>query len=315
MKRWLSLLLISILWLTACTSASPTPEARLTVVATTSIVTDVVRQIGGEHVQVISLLPVGADPHTFEPRPQDLTLVANAQQIFVNGAGLEAHLLPLLESAGAMEKVIEVSEGIPLLPMEEVIEHHHEEEEEGAEDHHHHHHLGGDPHTWTDPNNVLLWTENIASALAAADPAHASTYRQNAATYQDQLRELDGWIREQVAQVPAENRLLVLDHAVLGYFAEEYGFRQLGAILPSFSTEAAPSAQELADLVERIRSLGVKAIFISETAHIPLASRVAEESGVKLVMIYHDLSPADGPAPDYLSYMRYNVRTIVEALR
>jgi len=297
----LSLLTIVALLLSACSGRqSPAAGDKLPVLATTSIVADVVRQVGGDYVQVTTLLPLGADPHTFEPRPQDAAAIADATLVFANGAGLEEFLQPLLESAGATDKLVEVSQGIELLPLT------------GEEAHHD----AGDPHTWMDPNNVMVWTENIAAALSAADPAHADAYRANAAAYQEQLRALDEWIRAQVAPIPVEQRLFVADHATWGYFAEAYGFRQVGTITGSFSTGASSSAQELAALEDEIRSFGVRVILVGSDVNPSLAEQIAADTGARLVRVYHgSLTPADGPAATYLDFMRYNVTAIVDALK
>ncbi|MBU2611584.1 MAG: metal ABC transporter substrate-binding protein, partial [Chloroflexi bacterium] len=240
----------------------------------------------------------GTDPHTFEPRPQDAAAIADAAILFANGAGLEEFLQPLLESAGATDKLVEVSAGIELLAFEEE------------------HLEAGDPHTWMDPNNVILWAENIAAALSAADPQHAADYQANAAAYIAELRDLDAWIRSEVAQVPAESRLLVTDHGVFSYFADEYGFTQVGTITSSFSTNASPSAQELAALEDDIRSFGVRAVFVGETANQSLAAQVAADTGIQIVILYHaSLTDDSGPVPSYLEFMRYNVNAIVNALK
>lgn len=313
--KFLSMLVIAVLLLSACGAAAPSAEDRLQVLATTSIVADVVQQVGGDYVNVTLLLPLGTDPHTFEPRPQDAVALAETQIVFANGAGLEEFLEPLLESTGAADKVVEVSAGIELLAFEE---HHHEDEEHEGEEHEgeEHHHEGGDPHTWMDPNNVLIWVDNIAAALIAEDPEHAAAYQSNAEAYAASLRELDAWIRSMVDQIPVESRGLVADHAVFGYFVEEYGFIQVGTITGSFSTSAAPSAQELAALEDDIRSFGVRAVFIGVDTNQELAAQIASETGVQLVPIYHaSLSDAAGPAASYLEMMRYNVTAFVEALK
>ncbi|MEZ0396074.1 MAG: metal ABC transporter substrate-binding protein [Anaerolineales bacterium] len=296
-----SLLVLAALLLSACGGGNaPAGGGKLQVLATTSIVADVVRQVGGEYVQVTTLLPLGTDPHTFEPRPQDAAAIAEAQIVFANGAGLEEFLEPLLESAGATDKLVEVSSGIELLPFA------------GEE----HDHEGGDPHTWMDPNNVLVWVDNIAAALAAADPEHAAAYQANAEAYAADLRALDGWIREQVAHVPPENRYLVSDHAVFGYFAHRYGFTQVGTITGSFSSGASPSAQELAALEDQIRAFGVRAVFVGADVNPNLAQQIAADTGIRLVPLYHgSLTETDGPAPTYLEFMRYNVNAIVAALK
>ncbi|MDP2993895.1 MAG: metal ABC transporter substrate-binding protein [Anaerolineales bacterium] len=288
-----------ILMLSACGGGGPTATGgKLRVLATTSIVGNVVSQVGGDTIALTILMPVGTDPHDFQPRPQDAAALADAQIIFSNGAGLEGFLQMLLESTGATGKLVEVSAGITLLPLP------------GSDQ------STGDPHTWLDPNNVIIWTQNIAAALSAADPAHAADYQANAEAYATSLRDLDTWIRSEVAQIPPQNRLLVADHAVLGYFAARYGFTQEGTITGSFSTEAAPSARELAALEDKIRQSGVRAVFVSEAVNQTLADQIAADTGIKSVWIYHaTLTAPGGPAASYLEFMRYNIKAIVEALK
>lgn len=285
-------------------SPRPAESGKLQVVATTGIVADVVRQIGGEFVQVEVLLPPGSDAHEYTPRPEDAVMLSKAQIVFANGAGLEEFLRPLLENAGALERLVEVSREMSLLEIEK--------EHEGTT--HTHEHVF-DPHTWFDPNNILLWVDTITQALAQADPAHRAEYQKNAEAYKGQLRELDAWIREQVAQIPPENRKLVTDHRIFGYFARTYGFEQIGALIPSVSTEASPSAQELAALEDAIRAYNVKAIFVEEIGSQQLAEQVSRDTGVRLVSLYHDLGPAGSEVDTYLKYMRYNVTQIVQALK
>ncbi len=300
-EKFRNLLMVVLLLLTLSACGGGTPAAtdgRLKVLATTTIVGDVVNQVGGTDIALTVLMPVGADPHDFQPRPQDAAALADAQIIFSSGAGLETFLQPLLDSTGATGKLVEVSVGITLLPLP------------GSNQ------PAGDPHTWMDPNNVITWTQNIAAALSAADPAHAADYQANAEAYAASLRDLDAWIRTEVAQVPPANRLLVSDHAVLGYFAAQYGFTQEGTITGSFSSEAAPSARELAALEDKIRQSGVRAVFVSEAVNQTLADQVAADTGIQSVWIYHaTLTAPGGPAASYLEFMRYNVNAIVEALK
>lgn len=281
---------------------------RLTVAATTSLVADVVRQVGGGAVDVRLLVPLGADPHAFTPTPQDAAAVANAHAVFINGAGLETFLEKLLASAGAKTPVIPVSAGIPLLEAGA-----HEDEDVSEEEHAHE---GGDPHTWFAPRNVMLWAQHVAAALSALDPANAALYAQNAAAYTVELEALDAWIRAQVAQIPAGQRQLVTDHTVFTYFAHEYGFEQVGAIFPGYSTLAAPSAQELAQLEDAIRATGARAIFVDRAVNPNLAERLAQDTGLRVVFLYTgSLSASGGPAETYLAFMQYNVTAIVDALR
>jgi manganese/iron transport system substrate-binding protein len=285
-------------------SANPNPQGmeKLRVVATTTLVADVVRNIGGDRIQLDTLLPVGADPHSFQPTPQELARLAQADVIFVNGGGLEEYLLPLIKGANPTARQVDVSEGIALLgpPAGDTGEKQ----------------LAGDPHVWTDPNLVMVWAQNIARALGELDPGDAGTFQANAATYTQALRDLDAWVRQQTATIPPENRRLVTDHQDQGYFARAYGFEQVGAILPGFSSVTEATAQELAALEDAIRAQGVKAILVGTTINPTLAKQVAGDTGTRLVPIYTgSLSEPGGPASTYLDYMRYNVTSIVEALK
>ncbi len=280
---------------------SPTTDGVLDVVATTSIVGDVVAQIGGDHIHIRVLLPAGADPHSYSATPQDAAALSDADVIFANGAGLETFLQPLLESSGATDRLVEVSNGIEL---QKITTDQHADEG------------GFDPHTWTDPHNVKIWVKNICQALSKIDPENAALYQANADAYNQRLDELDTWIREQVNQIPQEKRVLVTDHMILGYFARAYGFTVEGALIPGYSTLAEPSAKELAQIEDAIRNLGVKAVLVGNTVNPSLAERVAEDTGTQLVYIYTgSLGPADSAASTYLDYMRYNVTAIVKALK
>lgn len=303
-KLTLLLLIVFVLAvLTGCDASSANKDGRLPVVATTSIVADVVEQVGGDIVTVQTLLPLGSDPHSYQPAPRDMAAVADASLIFANGAGLEAFLQPLIDSAGATAKVIEVSDGITLLEGSE-------EDSDAADTH------TGDPHTYTDPNIVLVWVENIRAALTELQPDKAAMFQANADRYSAELRDLDSWIRAQVETIPTENRVLVTDHLVYGYFAERYGFTQVGAVIPGFSTDAAPSAQELAQIEEQIRSYNAKAIFIGEGAVPAVVKQVVEDTHVLLVKLYHaSLSSPSGDAPTYIKMMHYNVNAITAALK
>ncbi len=276
---------------------------RLRVVATTSIVADVVANVGGDRIALTTLVPLGADPHSFQPTPQDMAALAKAHVVFANGAGLETFLAPLMDSVGIGDRLVYVSEGVALLEAA------HEHEGEAA-------HEGGDPHTWFDPNNVMVWARSIRNALSALDSANATVYQANAQAYIARLEELDAWIRQEVARIPPNNRKLVTDHTAFTYFAARYGFEQVGAIFPGYSTLASPSAQELAALEDAIRAQGVKAVFVGKSVNPALAERVAQDTGVRLVFLYTgSLGGAGSPASTYLDMMRYNVSAIVDALR
>lgn len=285
--------------------ASSTETSRLSVAATTSIVADIVRQVGGNAIEVHQVIPDGTDPHTFSPAPRDLSQISQVKLVFVNGAGLEETLLKVLKNTVPDAQIVEVSQANELLEG-----HSHENPAETEKEH------LFDPHTWTDPNNVAQWVDIIVKELSQADPDHSEVYQKNGEEYKKKLEELDQWIQEQVKQIPENRRKLVTDHLAWGYFARRYGFEQIGAIIPGFSTLAEPSAQEIAALEDQIKALGIPAIFVSEQTNPALANRIAQDTGTTVVILYSGtLSNASGPAPTYIEYIRYNVNAIVNALK
>ncbi len=304
MKRLGVIALIGLL--AACSTTPPDAQSgKLNVVATTNILGDVVAQVGGEAIDLRVMLPPGADPHSFQPTPQDLADIANADIIFANGLGLETFLAEMVESTATDAELVEVSTGIEAIAAAE--DHGEEGEEEHGE---------FDPHVWMDPANVMIWADNISAALSAHDPDNATTYAANAAAYQAELAELDAWIAEQVGQLTEAQRVLVTDHDAFSYFAQRYGFTVVGAVFPGVSTLAEPSAQELAELEEAIATLNVPAIFVETTVNPSLAEQVAADTGTLVITLYGgSLSAADGPAATYLDMMRYDVMVIVEALK
>jgi ABC-type Zn uptake system ZnuABC Zn-binding protein ZnuA len=166
------------------------------------------------------------------------------------------------------------------------------------------------------PLNVKMWADNIAEALAAADPAHAEDIRANAQAYRAELDALDAWAAQQLSLIPSEARVLVTDHESLGYFADHYGFEIVGALIPSLSTVSEPSAGELAQLEDAISQYGVKAIFVGSSMNPSLADRVAADTGIQVITLYTEsLSAPDGPAPSYLDLIRFDVAAIVAALQ
>jgi manganese/iron transport system substrate-binding protein len=296
-----TLIVIPLVFSACSQQSAPDENGRIQLMATTSVVGDIVRQVGGASVEVEILLPLGTDPHSFTPTPNDISRLAEAKLVFINGAGLEEFLTPMIESAGVDVRLIDLSATLPLRSIEG---------EDIAGGH------GDDPHTWMDPNNVIVWTQAVAEALGQADPAHQADYQVNADLLQAELVELDRWVREQVEQIPVGGRQLVTDHLVFGYFADRYGFQQVGAIIPGFSTLSEPSAQELAQLEDAIVRLNVPALFVGRAANQNLAERIAEDTGVRVIQLYtHSLSPAGGEAEHYQDFIRYNVNAIVAGLR
>jgi ABC-type Zn uptake system ZnuABC Zn-binding protein ZnuA len=176
---------------------------------------------------------------------------------------------------------------------------------------------GGDPHFWLDPISVIHYVENIRDGLSAIDPEGKEIYAKNADVYIVKLNELDGSLREQAQTIPSEKRLIVTNHESFGYFADRYGFTIIGTIIPSVSTGASPSAQQLAGLVDHIRSTGASAIFLENGTNPQIANQIAKETGVKVVtdLYTHSVTDASGKAPTYIEMMKYNMARIVENLK
>ena len=265
---------------------------KLKVVATTSIVADIVHQVGGDEIDLIPLLPVGSDPHSFQATPRDLANVAEAHVVFANGMGLEEFLAEILENAGGEAALVQVSQGVEARRIEK--------KEEGEHDHD----SDVDPHTWMSPVNVITFVRNIEQALSALDPANAAAYRANAGHYIRQLEELDAWVKTQIETIPPEKRKLVTDHAVFGYYAERYGLEQVGAVIPATTTAAEPSAKELTELEDAIKAYGVEAVFVGNTVNPALSKQVAEDTGTRLLTLYTGSLGAEGSGVEsYLDYI------------
>lgn len=297
--RILFVALLVIILITSCRgrSASPTGTAAPVVLASTTFLADITRNIAGTRVQVESLLPVGADPHSYQPTPQDVTKITQSKLLIINGAEYEHFLESLLENAGGEREVIEASAG--LSPKADTESEH-----------------DVDPHLWLDPNNVILYVENIRDGLTHFDPEGATIYQSNADAYVARLIDLDAWISEQVAQIPSERRLLVTNHEALGYFADRYGFIVIGAVVPGVSSDASPSAEQMARLIDQIKTSGTPALFLDEVENPALAQQIAAETGVKVIEDLHLESLTDGPpAGTYIDMMKHNVTRIVNALK
>ena len=321
---WLTLTALATAASACMPAATPPPLSpaggtapTLKVLAVETFLADIAQNVAGDRLVVTSLIPVGVDPHSFEPTPGDVRKVAESSVLIANGAGFEGFLARLLENAGGSplftqgggeRRVIEAATGLAVRTPKEG------EQAEAPREHQQHE---GDPHFWLDPNNVITYAENIRDGLSEADPGDAAFYAKNAETYIARLKKLDIWIADQVRQIAPERRLLVTNHESLGYFADRYGFRIVGTIIPSVSTGASPSAQQMAQLIDHIKNTGARAIFLETGANSQLAQQIAEETGVKVVteLYSHSTTEADGPAPTYIDMMEYNARAIVEALK
>jgi len=312
-------LLIAGLLLSACSSTPADPGksaqgSNLKVLATESFLADIAQNVAGERFTVETLIPLGMDPHAFEPVPKDVTKISEGDIIIINGGGIEGWLEKVIANAGGTHQIVEASAG---LTSRTAREGEHLEDEHEGEEHEGHSHEEGDPHYWLDPISVVHYVENIRDGFIKADPQGKDTYTANAEAYIQKLKELDGYIREQTDKIPAEKRLIVTNHESFGYFADRYGYKIIGTIVPSVSTGASPSAQQLARLVDDIKTSGASAIFLETGTNPQLAEQISRETGVRVVtdLYTHSISEKNGQAPTYIDMMRYNIARIVENLK
>lgn len=292
----------------------------LEVVASFSILADWVGQVGGDDVDVTSVVPADGDAHTFDPDPSVVASIADADVIFTIGPSFDGWMESVIESSGTDATVVVLLDSIDIDPARHAHDGHdvgtpvagHEGEATDGHDH-----SGEDPHIWGDVMLASASVDVIAETLATIDPNRADDYAKNADAYKSELEELDAWIHEQVATIPEENRKLVTSHDTLGYYADAYGFEILGTALGSLSTESGdPSAADIAKLVEQIDDAGVPAIFAENVMNPDLMQAIADEAGVELAPpLYSDaLSDSDSGAATYIDMMRSNTTTIVTAL-
>jgi zinc/manganese transport system substrate-binding protein len=279
------------------------------VVATTGIAADLVANVGGERVEVDTLVPAGADPHGHEPRPSDAAAIAETDLVVKSGGDLDEWLDDLIASAGG-----EAAE-LTLLDSVEAIEggHAHEEQAHGEEEAH-----GDevDPHWWQDPRNAILAVEAIRDALAETDPDGRRVYERNAREYIAELRALDEEIDACMQQVPPGQRKLVTTHDSLGYFADRYGVEVIGSVIPSLSTQAQPSAKDVNALVDQIEDEGVEAIFPEAAVSQRLERAISRESGAEVGgELWTDSLGGEGSgAETYLDAMRANAGVLAEGM-
>jgi zinc/manganese transport system substrate-binding protein len=284
--------------LCALAGAADQAPHRLRVVAFSPVVFDILRHVGGDRVEAQCLLRPGTDAHAYLPVPEDARRLAGADLVILNGLGFEGWADALLTESQYAGRVAIASQGVAPLPMPNA--------------------RGGaavdDPHAFNDLANGVRYAENIRDALVALDPDGADDYRAWAEAYVAQLRQLDGWVKRQVARIPADGRRLVTDHDALQYFAKAYGFSVLA---PGTATEdAQPGAQEVARIVALIQAQGIKGVFLERDKNPKLVEQIAREAGVR---IGGELW-LDGPAPagcladSYQGMFLANVRTIVRTL-
>ena len=271
-------------------SGADNPDAAIRAVATTTQVADFVRRVGGQRVALGQILEPNSEPHDYEPRPSDAREVAEAELIFRSGGEVDGWLDDLIENAGGDAEVVDLIESV----------------EAG----------GDDPHWWQNPRNAVAAAESVRDRLIAADPAGRAAYERNAAAYVNELKRLDRKVAACIAEIPARQRRLVTTHDALGPYADRYGLEVIGALIPSLSTQAQPSAGDTQDLVEQIERLGVRAIFPESSVSPKLEEAVARETGADVgVALWADtLGPEGSDGATYVDSIVANTEAIVSGL-
>ncbi len=325
--------------LAAGVSASPAvrAEAPIPVVATFSILGDMVARVGGDRVSVQTLVGPDGDTHVYQPTPADARAVSEARLLVVNGLDFEGWLDRLVKASSFRGTRVVATAGIEPLHGEDDEEHegaergahhdrgdghrdreHHDRKHDDEKDEHRadadHRHGAFDPHAWQDLRNALIYVDNIAAALTEADPANAAVYERNRAAYAAEIAALDADIRMRIAGLPADRRTIITSHDAFRYFGRAYGLAFLAP--QGMSTEAEASARDVARLIERIRALRIPAVFVENVADARLLKRIADETGAVIggTLYPGALSGPAGDAPTYLDMMRHNASALVVAL-
>jgi zinc/manganese transport system substrate-binding protein len=273
--------------------ASPSHAAeRLNVVASFSILGDFVRNVGGDRVNITTLVGPDSDVHVYTPAPGDAKRIADAKLVIVNGLGLEGWLPRLVQSSGSKAVIVTASAGIAPLKL-------------GS---------AADPHAWQSVPNARVYVTDIANALAAADPDDADLFRTQAKAYLERLETLDREVREAVAKIPPERRKVISTHNAFGYFAAEYGVQFIAPL--GVSTETEPSARDIAAIIGQIRAQKIPAVFLENISDDRLIRRIAAETGAKVggTLISDGLTDEKGPAPTYIDMVRHNIKALTSAL-
>jgi zinc/manganese transport system substrate-binding protein len=295
---------------------------RVKAVASFSILGDMVRQVGGDRVDVVTLVKHDADAHVFSPTPADAKTLAGADIFFVNGLGFEGWMERLEKSSGFKGDTVVVSKGVKPLTMGEEGHHHGDEaadehdhdEHAEADDADHDEHEVTDPHAWQDLANGKIYVANIRDGLIAADPEGKAIYEANAAKYLEAVVKEEKAVKEAIATLAPERRKIITSHDAFGYFAAAYGLKIIAP--EGVSTESEASAQDVAKIIRQIKEEKIPAVFLENVTDHRLLDQIARETGAKIGgTLYSDaLSGPDGPAPTYLDMFRHNVGTIAAAL-
>lgn len=290
----------------AAITSPATAEEKVPVVATFSILADIVREVGGERIAVKTLVGPEGDAHVYQPTPTDSSDIAKAKLVIQNGLKFEGWMEKLIASSGYKGKVVTATAGVKPISVPD---------RHGHSDKHGHDHSGkSDPHAWQNAANVIVYAKNIRDGLCKVDTAGCETYTRHAARYSTEIQALDAEIKAKLKAIPADRRRIITSHDAFGYYAVAYGVKFIAP--RGISTEAEASAKDVAKLITQIRKDKVTALFVENVTDTKQMEQIARETKVKIGgRLYSDaLSKADGPAPTYVKMMRHNLTLISEAL-
>ncbi len=287
---WFTFLLLATLALPA--RAQDGPQDHLNVVASFSIIGDLVRNVGGDRISVTTLVGPNGDVHVYTPAPADAKKIADAKLLVVNGLGLEGWLPRLVQSSGSKAVIVTATDGITPLKIGEAA----------------------DPHAWQSVADARIYVANIRDALVAADPAAAAAFRANAAGYLAKLDALDREVRSSVAQIPPARRKVISTHDAFGYFAAAYGIEFIAPL--GVSTESEASARDIAGIITQIRTEKIPAVFLENISDVRLIRRISAETGARIggTLFSDSLSDEKGDAPTYIELVRHNIKALTSAL-
>jgi zinc/manganese transport system substrate-binding protein len=287
----------------ASAHAQDKAQDKLKAVASTSIIGDLVKNVGGDRVEVATLVGPNSDAHVFSPTPAHAKTLAAAKVVFVNGLGLEGWMTRLVKSSGTKAATVVATAGIAPRKAEEA-----------GHGHGHSHSHGPDPHAWQSVANVKLYVANIRNGLKAADPAGAAAYDANTKAYLEKLDALEGEVKAAIGKIPADRRKIITTHDAFGYFGAAYGVQFIAPV--GVGGDAEPSAKDVAKIIAQVKRQKIPAVFMENISDQRMMQQIARETGAKFGgTLYSDaLSDAGGPAPTYIDMMRNNVTEIVKAL-
>lgn len=267
------------------------------VVASFTVLADIVKQVGGDHVNVKSLVQPNGDPHTFEPTPQDSQALAKANVVFVSGLGMEGWMDRLISASGYKGTIVVASNGVNTRKMEE----------DGK--------TVTDPHAWNSMHNGVIYATNVMNALIKADPEDAADIRKSGESYIQQLEKLDSWAKTEFASVPKSKRKVLTSHDAFGYFGQRYGVSFLAPV--GFSTEAEASASDVASIIKQLKAEHIKTYFMENQTDPRLVKQIASETGAQPggELYPEALSEANGPAATYVAAFKHNVDIMLQSMK